>query len=199
MYASARQLIFFFSLNRQFPLTNPNRNSTSSPFAPALDTYWGQFEEISKYNIHLNILERLWATWYAYLQNDILATGIMSFVMHEIIYFGRALPWVMIDRIPYFNKYKIQNVSITMALSDSIMGNQVDAFSSKKSRLFKNNGIARSLYFYLTSPSNYHKYGMKHLTRPNYYTIAYMEYTLGYSIPWLNTLAWPLACHFLLS
>ena len=52
----------------------------------------------------------MWAAWYAYMQNDVLATGIMSFLMHEFIYFGRSLPWVIIDRIPYFNKYKIQNV-----------------------------------------------------------------------------------------
>lgn len=44
------------------------------------------------------------------MQNDTLATGIMSFVLHEVIYFGRCLPWMIIDRIPYFNKYKIQNV-----------------------------------------------------------------------------------------
>ena len=88
-----------------------HRNSTSSFFSSPPDTYWGQFDEISKYNVHLNVLERLWAAWYAYMQNDVLATGIMSFVMHEIVYFGRSLPWVMIDRISYFNKYKIQNVS----------------------------------------------------------------------------------------
>lgn len=74
------------------------------------DTYWGQFEEISKYNVHLNVFERLWAAWYAYMQNDVLATGIMSFLMHEIVYFGRSLPWLIIDHIPYFNKYKIQSV-----------------------------------------------------------------------------------------
>ena len=45
------------------------------------------------------------------MQNDVLATGIMSFVMHELVYFGRSLPWIIIDAIPYFNKYKIQNVS----------------------------------------------------------------------------------------
>lgn len=44
------------------------------------------------------------------MQNDTLATGIMSFVMHEIVYFGRSLPWIIIDAIPGFNKYKIQNV-----------------------------------------------------------------------------------------
>ena len=91
-------------------LTSFARNSTSSLFYSPPDTYWGQFDEISKYNVHLNVFERLWAAWYAYMQNDVLATGIMSFLMHEIVYFGRSLPWIIIDRIPYFNKYKIQNV-----------------------------------------------------------------------------------------
>lgn len=91
-----------------------SRNTTSTLFSNSQETYWGQFEELSKYNVHLSILERLWATWYVYMQNDALATGIMSFVMHEIIYFGRALPWFFIDRISYFNKYKIQNVSFQL-------------------------------------------------------------------------------------
>ncbi len=53
----------------------------------------------------------MWAAWYAYMQNDVLATGIMSFVMHELVYFGRSLPWMIADRVPWLNKYKIQNVS----------------------------------------------------------------------------------------
>ena len=44
------------------------------------------------------------------MQNDVLATGIMSFVMHEVVYFGRSLPWIIIDCLPMFRKYKIQNV-----------------------------------------------------------------------------------------
>lgn len=36
----------------------------------------------------------------------------MSFMMHEIVYFGRCLPYMIIDTIPAFNKYKIQNVSL---------------------------------------------------------------------------------------
>ena len=32
-------------------------------------------------------------------------------MMHEIVYFGRSLPWVIIDKMPMFNKYKIQGVS----------------------------------------------------------------------------------------
>ena len=46
------------------------------------------------------------------MQNDVLATGLMSFLMHEVVYFGRCLPWMMIDRIPGLNKYKLQNVSV---------------------------------------------------------------------------------------
>jgi len=47
------------------------------------------------------------------MNNDILATGIMSFTMHEIVYFGRSLPWIIIDCLPsIFKKYKIQHNKI---------------------------------------------------------------------------------------
>jgi methylsterol monooxygenase len=49
------------------------------------------------------------------MQNDVLATGIMSFVMHEVVYFGRSLPWIIIGQIPYFQKYKIQGQKIPTA------------------------------------------------------------------------------------
>ena len=54
----------------------------------------------------------MWVAWYAYMQDDVLATGIMSFVMHEIVYFGRSLPWIIIDRMRFFNQYKIQNQKV---------------------------------------------------------------------------------------
>lgn len=73
-------------------------------------TYWTEFEQVSQHNVSLNYFEKLWAAWYAYMGNDVLATGIMSFVMHELVYFGRSLPWLLIDNMTYFNKYKIQNV-----------------------------------------------------------------------------------------
>ncbi|RKF61845.1 Methylsterol monooxygenase [Erysiphe neolycopersici] len=74
--------------------------------------YFDIYKEISKNAFNLNVLERLWMSWYAYMQNDTLATGIMSFVMHELIYFGRSIPWIIIGYIPYFNKYKIQGQKI---------------------------------------------------------------------------------------
>ena len=49
------------------------------------------------------------------MQNDVLATGIMSFMMHEVVYFGRSLPWIIIDLIPFFNRYKIQQHKIPSA------------------------------------------------------------------------------------
>ncbi|OTB06379.1 hypothetical protein M426DRAFT_319115 [Hypoxylon sp. CI-4A] len=76
------------------------------------DTYLSVFEEVTKYNVQLNILERAWAAWYLWMQNDTLATGIMSFFMHEIVYFGRCVPYMVLDRIPYFNRFKIQNQKI---------------------------------------------------------------------------------------
>ena len=92
-----------------------SNNATYTSIADAMlphtqNTYWHEFNEISRYNLQLNYFERLWAAWYAFMGNDVLATGIMSFLMHELVYFGRSLPWMIIDRIPAMNKYKIQNV-----------------------------------------------------------------------------------------
>ncbi|KAF8324823.1 hypothetical protein F5887DRAFT_1021676 [Amanita rubescens] len=56
----------------------------------------------------LNWLEKQWAAWYIWIANPIIATGLMSFLLHEIVYFGRCVPWIIIDAIPYFRKWKIQ-------------------------------------------------------------------------------------------
>lgn len=50
------------------------------------------------------------------MQNDTLATGILAFVMHEVVYFGRCLPYIIMELIPYFNKYKIQNVRVPLSV-----------------------------------------------------------------------------------
>jgi methylsterol monooxygenase len=94
-----------------------------APTMLAQDTYWGSFEEISKYNVSLNYFEKLWMAWYLYMQNDILATGIMSFVMHETVYFGRSLPWIIIDAIPWFRRYKIQQVCASRPFVISVTSN----------------------------------------------------------------------------
>ncbi|KAJ5328683.1 hypothetical protein N7452_009073 [Penicillium brevicompactum] len=87
---------------------HPLGNSTVLP--PG--TYWGQYQDITKSNAHLSIAERLWVAWYAWVQNDVLATGIMSFAIHELFYFGRSLPWIFIDTLGLFKTYKIQSSKI---------------------------------------------------------------------------------------
>ncbi|KAK9451556.1 uncharacterized protein V1518DRAFT_424533 [Limtongia smithiae] len=72
--------------------------------ASIIQTYKNVAESYPQYNG----LETLWASWYTWMQNDVLATGIMTFVLHELFYFGRCIPWMIIDFIPYFHKYKIQ-------------------------------------------------------------------------------------------
>lgn len=90
-----------------------DRNATAAGMPAGLhgpDTYWASFESVSATHVSLNYFEKLWLAWYTYMQNDVLATGIMSFVAHEAIYFGRSMPWIIIDMIPYFRQWKIQNV-----------------------------------------------------------------------------------------
>ncbi|WFD06661.1 4alpha-methylsterol monooxygenase [Malassezia vespertilionis] len=48
----------------------------------------------------LSIFEKLWVQWYQYWGNPVIATGVFSFVLHEIIYFGRSIPWMIIDQMP---------------------------------------------------------------------------------------------------
>ncbi|KAL7009280.1 C-4 sterol methyl oxidase [Cystobasidiomycetes sp. EMM_F5] len=75
----------------------------------------------------LNLLEQWWARWVSgrtctlmgnflemskWIDDPVLATGIMSFILHEVTYFGRCIPWIIVDRVPYFRKYKLQDEKI---------------------------------------------------------------------------------------
>lgn len=82
--------------------SNFNQNATT-----AREIY-NNFNELTD----LNVFEKLWATYYYYLNNDLFATGLMIFLNHEIMYFGRCIPWMIIDSIPYFKKYKIQETKV---------------------------------------------------------------------------------------
>lgn len=60
----------------------------------------------------LNWFEQQWANWYIMIGNPVIATGLMSFLMHEIVYFGRCVPWIIIDKMPMFRKYKLQPTKV---------------------------------------------------------------------------------------
>lgn len=60
----------------------------------------------------VKLLESKWDAYFDYMDNDILATGLLVLAVHELTYFGRGLPWYVIDQIPWFRKYKIQQNKI---------------------------------------------------------------------------------------
>ena len=111
---------------------------------------------MKEYNVHLNVAERLWVAWYFYMQNDVLATGIMSFVMHELVYFGRSLPWIIIDRMRYFHKYKIQSVSPRPRY---LFWSSTHWCRIRYLHL-RSNGTVRNWYSSVTSQLNCPKFGM---------------------------------------
>jgi methylsterol monooxygenase len=55
-------------------------------------------------------LETRWEDMYEG-RNPLLVTGLFAFAMHELVYFGRFLPFLICDFIPYFEQYKLQPVS----------------------------------------------------------------------------------------
>ncbi|KAL6923778.1 hypothetical protein ACHAPO_007966 [Fusarium lateritium] len=87
-------------------------NATSFASFNQTKDYFVVLEEVSKYNVQLNMVEKLWAAWYLWMQNDTLATGIMSFVLHESVYFGRCIPFMLMDYIPYFQQFRIQKQKV---------------------------------------------------------------------------------------
>ncbi|CEI40179.1 Methylsterol monooxygenase [Fusarium venenatum] len=87
-------------------------NATSFASFNQTKDYFVVLEEVSKYNVQLNMVEKLWAAWYLWMQNDTLATGIMSFVLHEFVYFGRCVPFMLMDYIPYFQQFRIQKQKV---------------------------------------------------------------------------------------
>lgn len=87
-------------------------NATSiTSYTPASVLYAQAGTDFSK----LNWFESQWAAWYLWMENPILATGLMAFIMHETVYFGRCLPWIIIDQMPYFRKWKLQPTKIPSA------------------------------------------------------------------------------------
>ncbi|KAL7311982.1 C-4 sterol methyl oxidase [Mucor circinelloides] len=55
----------------------------------------------------LNWVESKWEQMYEG-RNPLLVTGVFAFLMHEFVYFGRFIPFLICDFIPYFQKYKLQ-------------------------------------------------------------------------------------------
>ncbi|OJJ43627.1 hypothetical protein ASPZODRAFT_74056 [Penicilliopsis zonata CBS 506.65] len=79
-------------------------------------TYSGLTAFATQHFPELSNLERLWWAHYAYWNSDIIATGLITFLSHEIVYFTRCFPWIIADSLPsIFRKYKIQDQKMPTA------------------------------------------------------------------------------------
>ncbi|EIW52980.1 C4-methyl sterol oxidase [Trametes versicolor FP-101664 SS1] len=78
-------------------------NSTAMPGHPTAAMLYANTDMSS-----LNWFETQWVNWYLWLGNPILATGLASFLLHEVVYFGRCIPWIIVDAIPFFRQWKLQ-------------------------------------------------------------------------------------------
>lgn len=76
-------------------------------------TFWDTYRDVSSFT-GLSYAEQLWGSYYLYMGHDLFATGLLIFVLHEAMYFGRCLPWYVIERIPFFNKYRIQETKLPL-------------------------------------------------------------------------------------
>ncbi|KAI8599140.1 C-4 sterol methyl oxidase [Dissophora ornata] len=72
-------------------LTPPFPATSSSPFVALLETYWASFFQD---------------------RDEAFVTLMLLFVSHEIIYFGRCIPYWIADMMPSMQKYKIQQKTI---------------------------------------------------------------------------------------
>lgn len=63
----------------------------------------------------LSFFEQLWLRWYLLFPSPVVATGVMSFFIHEFFYFGRCVPWIIVGRIRAFDKYKLQPTKVPSA------------------------------------------------------------------------------------
>ncbi|KAL4923064.1 sterol desaturase family protein [Aspergillus undulatus] len=80
-------------------ITLPSSGSMSYP----------ELVNVAKQDSSLSWPEQLWWAHYTFWNNDVLATGVITFLAHELIYFGRCLPWVVADACPsVFRRFKIQ-------------------------------------------------------------------------------------------
>ncbi|CEL11046.1 Putative C-4 methylsterol oxidase [Aspergillus calidoustus] len=75
--------------------------------------------DVAKQDPSLSWPEQLWWAHYAFWDNDILATGVITFLAHEVIYFGRCIPWIIADAMPsVFKRFKIQDQKAPPSVSD---------------------------------------------------------------------------------
>ena len=63
-----------------------------------------------------NFLERKWVEIFDGTERPAVRLAIVLFLWHEFVFVTRYIPYMIADRIPYFRQFKIQDVSIFIAV-----------------------------------------------------------------------------------
>ncbi|CAG8595794.1 20960_t:CDS:2 [Cetraspora pellucida] len=66
------------------------------------------YDNLNVTSPNLNFVEKAWAAWFNSFENEAIATAMIAFIMHEVVYFGRCVPFWIADFIPFLRKYKLQ-------------------------------------------------------------------------------------------
>ncbi|KAJ3102808.1 C-4 sterol methyl oxidase [Phlyctochytrium planicorne] len=57
-----------------------------------------------------NVFESAWLKLFENNEHPAITLAFVLFIWHEVVYFGRFLPYMILDKIPYFQRYRIQPV-----------------------------------------------------------------------------------------
>ncbi|KAK8140183.1 C-4 methylsterol oxidase [Apiospora sp. TS-2023a] len=75
-------------------------------------TFAGLVSYAASHHPEFSTMEQYWWAHYTYWQNSIISTGLLAFWSHELVYFGRNIPWIVADALPsVFGRYKIQGAA----------------------------------------------------------------------------------------
>ena len=78
----------------------------------------------------------------------------------QIVYFGRAIPWIIIDAIPYFKKWKLQPVRLLLAVGREPSDDLLTGFLYRtKCQQPRSSGSALNSFYYRISRLNCLVYG----------------------------------------
>jgi len=73
----------------------------------ATDATMGSLGSTVTSTLELHWLERQWASMFVG-RDPTVVVAVVGFIMHELVYFGRWIPFLIADHIPALQKYKLQ-------------------------------------------------------------------------------------------
>lgn len=151
---------FSFSFKRRLrcrsspSTTNMSFNATTVAAAAAAHA-----SQLSSQSLYANIdltklswLEQMWAAWYIWIDNPIIATGLMSFLLHEVIPSLLAFRDVSLSSLFRLCTSDVLSLGLLSTLFHISVGG---SFSLIRSPLLKSSGSARRWFYSRISPSSF--------------------------------------------